>query len=360
MAVGMLAVAPSAVAQPLPLAFWSFDDGTSPTMDDTGNGNDGTLFGPPVYSTDVPAQIGSGNSLSFNGTSHYIALNMSFTGSGVLPQLTVSVWFKTTFSATGSIALNWAFLDFDRSENFNVYVTGPGTIGFSTTSSAGDIDDMQGATSGLNDGMWHHMAVVYDGSDKLIYVDGVLDGTDSSAHGGLPLGRGPTRYGFIGDGSEAPTFNGARNQRYYEGSMDEVAIWDVALTATDIEIIANGGSRLAINVDIDIKPGSDPNCFNVNGHGVIPVAILGSSTFDVTLVDFTTLLFGGLEVRVRGNKGPLCSFEDSDGDTILDLVCHFEDDSTSWVPGNGNATLLGTLLDTTTEFEGTDSICVVP
>jgi len=114
-----------------------------------------------------------------------------------------------------------------------------------------------------------------------------------------------------------------------------------------------------ILVDIDIKPGSDPNCFNVNGHGVIPVAILGSSTFDVTLVDTSSLLFGGLGVRVRGNKGPLCNFEDSDGDTILDVVCSFEDDSTSWAPGDGDATLIGRLLDST-EFEGTDSICVLP
>ena len=113
-------------------------------------------------------------------------------------------------------------------------------------------------------------------------------------------------------------------------------------------------------LDIDIKPGSDPNCFNANGHGVIPVAILGSSTFDVTLVDLSTLSFGGLEVRVRGNKGPLCNFEDSDGDTILDLVCHFEDDSTNWAPGDGDATLTGTLLDGTTDFEAADTICVVP
>jgi hypothetical protein len=35
--------------------------------------------------------------------------------------------------------------------------------------------------------------------------------------------------------------------------------------------------EMAQEVGIDIKPGSDPNCFNINGHGVIPVAILGSS-----------------------------------------------------------------------------------
>jgi hypothetical protein len=111
-------------------------------------------------------------------------------------------------------------------------------------------------------------------------------------------------------------------------------------------------------VDIDIKPGSDPNCFNINGNGVIPVAVLGSNTFDVTLINPSTLSFGGLDVRVRGNKGPMCNFEDSDGDTLLDLVCQFEDDSSNWEAGNDNATLTGTLLDGSTEFEGTDSICV--
>ncbi len=112
-------------------------------------------------------------------------------------------------------------------------------------------------------------------------------------------------------------------------------------------------------VAIDIKPGSEPNCFNINGHGVIPVAVLGSETFDVTNIDQTSLLFGGLEVRVRGKKGPLCGLEYSDADANLDLVCHFEDDSESWSAGNESATLSGTLFDGS-QFEGSGSICIVP
>jgi hypothetical protein len=112
-------------------------------------------------------------------------------------------------------------------------------------------------------------------------------------------------------------------------------------------------------VAIDIKPGSDPNCFNINGHGVIPVAILGSEGFDISQIDKSTLLFSGLEVRVRGNKGPLCSIEYSNEDTYQDLVCHFEDDSSAWSAGDSEATLTGKLIDGT-PFEGTDSICVVP
>lgn len=112
-------------------------------------------------------------------------------------------------------------------------------------------------------------------------------------------------------------------------------------------------------VDIDIKPGSDPNCFNSNGHGVIPVAILGKLDFDVSQIDTASLYFGGLEVRVRGNKGPLCSMEDMDDDGITDLVCHFEDDATSWSTGESVAELEGLLIDGT-KITGSGSICIVP
>ena len=114
-----------------------------------------------------------------------------------------------------------------------------------------------------------------------------------------------------------------------------------------------------LTVAIDIKPGSDPNCFNANGHGVIPVAVLGSAGFDVSNIDLNTLSFGGLAVRVRGNKGPLCSIDYSNEDAYLDLVCHFEDDASAWDPGDGDASLTGNLIDGTS-FEGADSICVVP
>ncbi|MGB5178484.1 MAG: hypothetical protein WBP44_07120 [Gammaproteobacteria bacterium] len=81
--------------------------------------------------------------------------------------------------------------------------------------------------------------------------------------------------------------------------------------------------KYATKILIDIKPGSDPNCFNINSHGVVPVAILGTEELDVTEIDLASLSFGGLEVRMRGNKGPLCSVDYSNDDPYLDLICHF-------------------------------------
>lgn len=120
-----------------------------------------------------------------------------------------------------------------------------------------------------------------------------------------------------------------------------------------------------LEVAIDVKPGSDPNCFNLNGHGVIPVAILGGPDLDVATVNTDPnatypLSFNSLDVRVRGNKGPLCSIENANADEYLDLVCHFEDDAAQWLEGTeGSGVLRGELLNGTL-IEGSDSICIVP
>ncbi|MHC4568817.1 MAG: right-handed parallel beta-helix repeat-containing protein [Planctomycetota bacterium] len=124
-----------------------------------------------------------------------------------------------------------------------------------------------------------------------------------------------------------------------------------------------------IDVGIDIKPGSNPNSLNMDGHGVIPVAILGSADFDVTEIDLSSLSFAGLEVRVRGQGQPQCSVEDVSGDFSggpegapdghPDLVCHFIDDPGNWAPGDGEATITGNLTDGT-PFAGSDEITVLP
>jgi hypothetical protein len=154
-------------------------------------------------------------------------------------------------------------------------------------------------------------------------------------------------------------------EQLYDGVV-EITLLDEQLgTSTGPDAYAIDYSALVVltqlseTVSIDVKPGSDPNCFNINSHGVVPVAILGTQEFDATEIDPTSLSFGGLVVRVRGNKGPLCSIDYSNNDPYLDLICHFEDDSSMWAPGNSEATLTGELFDGT-PIEGSDSICIVP
>jgi hypothetical protein len=155
------------------------------------------------------------------------------------------------------------------------------------------------------------------------------------------------RYVKIVDASDPNNFCNSGHDNF---DVDAVYGWDDTLT-----------------VEIDVKPQSFPNCFNVDGHGVIPVAILGSETFDVTSVDTASLTFNGAAVQVRGKKDrTMCHYEDVSGDFtypegapdgFVDLVCQFEDDPSYWVTGATDATLTGTLLDGT-PIEGTDSVCI--
>lgn len=113
-------------------------------------------------------------------------------------------------------------------------------------------------------------------------------------------------------------------------------------------------------VEIDIKPGSDPNCFNNNGHGVIPVAILGSMTMDVTNIDPATVELNGLKVKRVGRSDKLLAhIEDVDGDDIDDMVVQIQDEAGTFPIGFSNATLTWEFYDGMS-FSATDEICVVP
>jgi hypothetical protein len=120
--------------------------------------------------------------------------------------------------------------------------------------------------------------------------------------------------------------------------------------------------RTVIAVDIDIKPGSDPNCINNDGHGSIPVAILGSAEFDVTQIDPATVRLEGLDIKAVGKSNKLLAhIEDvnSDEDDFDDLIVQIEDQDGVFSEGSSIATVTGNLFDGT-PFQGTDEICIVP
>jgi hypothetical protein len=93
----------------------------------------------------------------------------------------------------------------------------------------------------------------------------------------------------------------------------------------------------------------------------VPIAILGSDTFDVYSVNIENLRFSEASVKVVGKKEPrtLCSYEDVNDDIFYDLVCHFLTAEIAGIDGQSStATVTGELLNGTS-IEGTDSVNIV-
>ena len=111
-----------------------------------------------------------------------------------------------------------------------------------------------------------------------------------------------------------------------------------------------------ILVDIDIKPGSDPNSINTFANGVIPVALLSSAGFDATDVGFASLFFGPDGAQPIHKNGHV---EDVNGDGLDDFVTHYRTQETGIAIGETEACLSGDTNDGTT-FEGCDAVNTVP
>ena len=208
---------------------FSLNENSGTQIADTIGGFAGTMYG-ATWTAGV-----DGSALNFDGND-YVALDMFYQNGDSLPVFTVSVWYKTTVSG-GAYNTNWALLDFDRSDWFDVYVRGDnGRLAFSGDDSGGvsGIFDIYADTDS-NDGAWHHGVVVYDSVNDFVkfYLDGQPDGVHTYADVG-PISASTTRYGFLGDGSEATSFNGSRNNRYYEGAIDELQIYYRAFTDAEV------------------------------------------------------------------------------------------------------------------------------
>lgn len=115
----------------------------------------------------------------------------------------------------------------------------------------------------------------------------------------------------------------------------------------------------AIPVDVDVKPGSYPNAINPKSKGVLPVAILGSPTFDVLDIDTDTVAVACMGVEGAALR---TAVEDVDGDENDDLVFHVSMQAFPWGAAPGTEVTLtveGKLLDGT-PFFGDDVIWIVP
>jgi len=95
------------------------------------------------------------------------------------------------------------------------------------------------------------------------------------------------------------------------------------ISCADDATVLLGAEDPELNVEIDVKPGTDPSIINLRSNGLVPVAVLSDENFDATRVSPGTVQFAGASVALSGNGKYMAHAGDVDADGDKDMLFHF-------------------------------------
>ena len=198
------------------VSYWSFDGNAN----DSVGGNHGTVVG----ATLVEGVIGE--AYYFNGQGDHIEIADS-PSLDITDEITITAWVKIDELDKRQVIIAKTVTHVDiYIIEVNPYACGEGGLNFFLDSPAAQgLADFCG-NQALTVGQWHHVACVYDGSERKIYFDGQFDAGKADG-GDIPLNDEPVTIGTWGSGG-----------RFFHGAIDEVAIFDRALSEEEIRRIA--------------------------------------------------------------------------------------------------------------------------
>ncbi len=218
------------------VAVWLLDEGQGKTAaDSSDSGYEGTVTGGEW----VDGKFGK--ALDFDGKTDKVEVPDA-EGLDAVPQITVVCWEKhdkeppQNYAPVGKEPLYRFIISKGGSGHFVLATTGAAWYGAGTVASGG----------GMTAGEWHHLAGTYDGKRVKFYVDGKLVGTGPQDISGDVL-----------DNAAAFTMakSIANNVDFFEGIVDEVAVFKVALGEEDIKSIMTSGLTKAIAGESAVSSG---------------------------------------------------------------------------------------------------------
>ena len=219
-----------------PVLYWRFSEpsGTAVADSATGNLNGGTVTttAPGTVTRNAAGALPGDPdpAITFTpstGTSYVVKASPSNIPSGAASR-TIEAWFKTTTTTEQAIAsygcpsggcgngTNFGF-DVMSSTSMQLWGWGSADLTFATPYS-------------ITDGNWHQGVVEYNGTAVSMYIDGIYLGSQNDALNTTAAGA----QGF-NVGVNVPTSDAANGGKYFNGSIDEVAVYPTALTATQVE-----------------------------------------------------------------------------------------------------------------------------
>jgi hypothetical protein len=187
--------------------------------DISGNHHDGTLENGTSFT--YPGE--SGAAFSLDGVYNDVLVSNSSGAFNSTSAMSIEGWIKTTKTS------EYIATRYEVSFYLAVGITSPHTLAFWLN---GVTSSWVNGVTPVDDGAWHHVAATYDGASIKLYVDGNLDASVAGS-GTIPTGvDGVT----IGSRYPYPVVSPTR----FAGSIDELAIYNRALTRQEVGSLAYG------------------------------------------------------------------------------------------------------------------------
>ncbi|MCK5814619.1 MAG: LamG domain-containing protein, partial [Flavobacteriaceae bacterium] len=224
---------------------YSFSDATSPTSTFTGMSGETyeltwTLSTPTTCTSSVPVTFAACPGISFDGVDDAVSFSNNF---DALPNFSFEIWIKPNVS-DGFTKTIFSKKDVnDPTKGYDLRYINDEISFYSNNKKVV-------SAAGVTPNRWYHIAVTFDGGDYVLYFDGME--MNNSESGAEPLAN--TAHFLLGgmyDSGRTPV-------NLFNGSVDELRIWGVALTKQQIremmnqEIEDNGGVVYGSTIPIPV------------------------------------------------------------------------------------------------------------
>ncbi len=254
-----------------PLGYWDFDDSAA---DRSGNGHGATVNG-AVFSAITAPALDGGRSLRFDGVDDFVGVEIDVSETA----FTSSMWIRADTGGRGIFTVVDGDLGaggYDRLLYFE---------GGNIAARVWNNETVRSSGRNYADRLWHHVAHVVgrEIGGQRIYVDGRLVASGVKAASDFDWQQ-RINIGFSNDAAGD----------FFAGLIDDVAVWDAALSAEQIGRLAAGASPLALD---GVRPFVETD---------VASAMQGVSASVYVRIPFRATLpldFDAIELRVRYDDG---------------------------------------------------------
>ena len=197
------------------VGLWHFDEGVGTiASDSSGNGNTGTLTNMNTATCWVLGKFG--NALSFDGMNGYVDCEKN---GDIITAITIEAWIKpSAFTDYDAIITNFEWRDVSKQQGWSFRVMSDGKLVWRAVLSGDDCYIIT-SKSAMEANNWYHIVLTHDANYTRLYINGSLDKEETPSGTIVNLGKA-LKIGY----------DDFAKDRVFNGLIDEVRIWKVALS----------------------------------------------------------------------------------------------------------------------------------